>query len=71
MPPRPQRKLAHWRAIAIAACEQCGRNRPPGVVGPVALADFLRSDLTSGTRLLLEPGSGAAASSMCRARRTR
>ena len=52
-----QRKLAHWRAITIAACEQCGRNRPPGVVGPVALADFLRSDLTSGTRLLLSPAA--------------
>ena len=24
------RKLAHWRAIAIAACEQSGRNRLPG-----------------------------------------
>jgi 16S rRNA (uracil1498-N3)-methyltransferase len=52
-----QRKLSHWRAITIAACEQCGRNRPPGVVGPVALADFLRSDLTGGTRLLLTPSA--------------
>ena len=23
------RKLEHWQAIAIAACEQCGRNRVP------------------------------------------
>ncbi|HEY1492308.1 MAG TPA: 16S rRNA (uracil(1498)-N(3))-methyltransferase [Steroidobacteraceae bacterium] len=50
-----QRKLAHWRAITIAACEQSGRNRPPGVVGPVGLRDLLRSDLKSGTRLLLSP----------------
>ena len=49
------RKLSHWRAITIAACEQSGRNRPPGVVGPVSLADFLRSDLKSDTRLLLSP----------------
>jgi 16S rRNA (uracil1498-N3)-methyltransferase len=50
-----ERKLAHWRAITIAACEQSGRNRPPGVVLPVPLADFLRSDLKSDTRLLLSP----------------
>ena len=24
-----ERKLRHWRAIAIGACEQCGRNRLP------------------------------------------
>lgn len=52
-----QRKLAHWRAITIAACEQSGRNRPPGVVLPVTLGDFLRSDLTAGTRLLLSPAA--------------
>ena len=52
-----QRKLAHWRAITIAACEQSGRNRPPGVVLPVPLADFLRSDLKSDTRLLLSPAA--------------
>jgi 16S rRNA (uracil1498-N3)-methyltransferase len=51
------RKLSHWRAICIAACEQSGRNRPPGVVGPVMLGDFLRSDLKSGTRLLLSPAA--------------
>ncbi len=52
-----ERKLAHWRAITIAACEQSGRNRPPGVVLPVPLGDFLRSDLKSDTRLLLSPAA--------------
>ncbi len=28
---RAQRKQAHWQAIAVAACEQCGRNRIPAV----------------------------------------
>lgn len=28
---RAERRIAHWRQIAIAACEQCGRNRIPGV----------------------------------------
>ena len=50
------RKVNHWRAIAIAACEQCGRNRLPSVAAPVALRDFLRGDAASGARLLLSPG---------------
>src|SRR4029077_5856402 len=36
-----ERKLNHWRAIAIAACEQSGRNRLPKVASPVPLQDFL------------------------------
>ena len=25
---RAEKKLAHWQGVAMAACEQCGRNRP-------------------------------------------
>jgi 16S rRNA (uracil1498-N3)-methyltransferase len=32
---RIARRLAHWRRIAVAACEQCGRNRIPPIA-PVA-----------------------------------
>jgi len=55
------RKVNHWRAIAIAACEQCGRNRLPSVAAPVALRDFLKSDAATaaGTRLLLSPAGAA------------
>lgn len=28
---RADKKQAHWQAIAVAACEQCGRNRVPQV----------------------------------------
>jgi len=28
---RAEKKRAHWEAIAIAACEQCGRNRVPAI----------------------------------------
>jgi 16S rRNA (uracil1498-N3)-methyltransferase len=31
---RASRRQAHWQAIAVAACEQCGRNRVP-VIHPV------------------------------------
>jgi len=51
------RKHAHWLAIAIAACEQCGRNRLPEVAQPQALADAARaSTLSTQQRLMLAPG---------------
>lgn len=38
---RASRRQAHWQAIAVAACEQCGRNRVP-VIHPVqSLAGWL------------------------------
>ena len=49
------RKVNHWRAIAIAACEQCGRNRLPAVAAPIALPDFLRAAAAADTRLVLSP----------------
>ncbi|RZL64983.1 MAG: 16S rRNA (uracil(1498)-N(3))-methyltransferase [Variovorax sp.] len=60
---RAEKKRAHWEAIAVASCEQCGRNRVPLIhpVRPFAgwLADsdggaaerFILS-LTDGTRAL-------------------
>jgi 16S rRNA (uracil1498-N3)-methyltransferase len=41
------RKLQHWRAIAVAACEQCGRNRIPDLAAP---ADFYELLASSGPR---------------------
>jgi 16S rRNA (uracil1498-N3)-methyltransferase len=38
---RAQKKRAHWQAIAIAACEQCGRNRVPGVHEVMSLDEWL------------------------------
>jgi 16S rRNA (uracil1498-N3)-methyltransferase len=28
---RAHNKVQHWRQVAISACEQCGRNRPPAI----------------------------------------
>jgi 16S rRNA (uracil1498-N3)-methyltransferase len=54
---RSDKRLAHWRAIAVAACEQCGRNRIPAVTAPEPLDDWLRAEprLTS---VLAGPHSG-------------
>ncbi len=38
---RAEKKLAHWRGIAIAACEQCGRNRLPEIGDVQTLAQWL------------------------------
>ena len=54
-------RLRHWRAIAIAACEQCGRNRVPEITAPMSLQEFLVSDYPEGLRLVLSPGSGQRA----------
>lgn len=37
-PDRARQRQAHWQAIVVAACEQCGRNRVPMVAMPVPLA---------------------------------
>lgn len=46
------RRAAHWRAIAIAACEQSGRNRLPQVAEPLTFAQLL-AEPAAGARLLL------------------
>jgi len=38
---RAARRQAHWQAIAVAACEQCGRNRVPAVRPVLPLAAWL------------------------------
>lgn len=38
---RAERKAAHWQAVAVAACEQSGRNRVPSIAAPLALRDWL------------------------------
>ena len=38
---RAQKKRAHWQGIAIAACEQCGRNRVPVIHEVMDMARWL------------------------------
>ncbi|HET7098265.1 MAG TPA: 16S rRNA (uracil(1498)-N(3))-methyltransferase [Casimicrobiaceae bacterium] len=49
---RADKRLAHWRQVAIAACEQCGRNRIPTVAPPRPFADWLREWTDSGVILV-------------------
>jgi 16S rRNA (uracil1498-N3)-methyltransferase len=56
---RAEKKLVHWQAVAVAACEQCGRNRVPTLHPAQTLADWLQAPPQDGQRLLLSlrPGT--------------
>lgn len=49
---RAAKKVAHWQAVALAACEQCGRNRVPVVAPILNLAHWLGTLSEEG-----EPGA--------------
>ncbi|ROR34169.1 16S rRNA (uracil(1498)-N(3))-methyltransferase [Inmirania thermothiophila] len=51
---RARRRLEHWRAVAVAACEQCGRTRLPAVEPPRTFRDWIAS-ADAPLRLLLDP----------------
>jgi 16S rRNA (uracil1498-N3)-methyltransferase len=51
---RAAARHAHWQKIAIAACEQCGRNRIPTVHPMVAASDYRGG---AGTKILLSPAA--------------
>jgi 16S rRNA (uracil1498-N3)-methyltransferase len=51
---REAKKLAHWRRVAISACEQCGRNRVPAIAEPLALERYRAPE---GSKILLAPAA--------------
>ena len=54
---REEKKLARWRRVAIAACEQCGRNRLPELREAMSVETYCRTRDPTTTRLLLSPES--------------
>ena len=51
---RAEKKRLHWQGIAVAACEQCGRNRVPAIHAPVHLNDWLKTgNAIENARLIL------------------
>jgi len=49
------RRLAHWQAVAVSACEQCGRNRVPQLHTLRDLDDACSEADPASLRLLLDP----------------
>jgi 16S rRNA (uracil1498-N3)-methyltransferase len=60
---RAAKRLARWQGIAVAACEQCGRNRVPEIHPVQDLAEWLRQlpAAHEESRLLLALRPGAQA----------
>jgi len=52
---RAQKRQQHWQQVAIAACEQCGRNRVPQVDAVAPLAGWLAA--WRGRGFILAPGA--------------
>lgn len=40
---REEKRLAHWQAVIVSACEQSGRNRLPVLEAPVAYSAWLQT----------------------------
>jgi len=54
---RAAARQGHWQKIAIAACEQCGRNRIPAVHPLVEASAYRPQSEEGAVRVLLSPGS--------------
>ena len=62
---RAESRRAHWQKVAIAACEQCGRNRIPAVEPLMVDAAAYRPP-EAGANLLLSPNAKLRFSEACR-----
>lgn len=51
---RADKRLAHWRQVAISACEQCGRSVLPVINGPLTLGEWLAL-VEAELKLVLHP----------------
>lgn len=58
---RAERKRAHWQGIAVAACEQSGRNRVPAIAPVTSLQAWLDGLAADGTPARWLLGFGDAA----------
>ena len=54
---RGEKRLAHWRGIAIAACEQCGRNRVPTIASVCSLEAWLATTDPERPSVIAAPGA--------------
>lgn len=54
---RADKKLEHWRTVALAACEQTGRSAIPKILSPLPLSQWLsdQEKQTETLRLILTP----------------
>ena len=65
---RAERRAAHWQAVAIAACEQSGRNRVPRVLPLCSLVQAIAL-AHAALKIALSPDEGVALNSIDAAQR--
>jgi len=56
---RCEKRLSHWRQIAISACEQCGRSYLPQINPPQPLNSWL-AETYADLKLVLSPQASSA-----------
>lgn len=54
---RDQKKIQHWQAIAIAACEQCGMNIVPQILAPLPMHEWIVQQDDSISKFVLAPNT--------------
>jgi 16S rRNA (uracil1498-N3)-methyltransferase len=63
---RAEKRVAHWQKVAVAACEQCGRNVVPPVRAVRSLTSWLAEVPQPALRLTLSPGAASTLQSLAR-----
>ncbi|MDD4868065.1 MAG: 16S rRNA (uracil(1498)-N(3))-methyltransferase [Mycobacterium sp.] len=58
---RAAKRVDHWQQVAIAACEQCGRNVLPQIHAPLDIMQWLRQMQTGADAKFILLPQGAAA----------
>lgn len=61
---RADKRMAHWRQVAISACEQCGRSTIPLIHAPISLDDWLQQ-VDAELKLVLHPVAEPLANHAC------
>lgn len=55
---RADKKRSHWHGVAVAAAEQCGRNRVPVIHDACSLSEWLKAPTVQGQRCVLSLAAG-------------
>jgi 16S rRNA (uracil1498-N3)-methyltransferase len=63
---RALRRVEHWRQIATAACEQCGRNRVPEIAEVVPFAEWIASAAIEEGAVILDAAASRSLAALAK-----
>lgn len=61
---RAAKRIEHWQGVAVAACEQCGRNRVPEVAPLLSVEQALSASAVDELKLFFSPVGAVALSEL-------